>query len=56
MAAESRPNYWQAYEEAGMIYLKNRDQISAADMFKKALYSGSPDRDELNRFIYGINN
>lgn len=48
---ENRRDFWQAYEDAGMIYYRDRNGQAAMEMFQKAVQYGSPDRVQLGKYM-----
>jgi tetratricopeptide (TPR) repeat protein len=51
---ENRCDFWQAYEDAGMIYYQDKNVPAAMEMFQKAVKYGSPDRVQLGKYMAAL--
>jgi len=50
-AIEAKQGYWQAYEELGMLYLKEQNLPMALEMFENAILYGDNNANMLNEYI-----
>jgi tetratricopeptide (TPR) repeat protein len=53
-AIKYMPTYWPAYQEAGKIYYAEKCLPMAREMFDKAVLYGSTDKEQLKKYISGI--
>jgi tetratricopeptide (TPR) repeat protein len=53
-AVISKPDFWQAYEEMGMVYIKTGNLLNAKIAFQNAINHGSQDGQLLGNYIRAI--